>query len=234
MKSIMKHYASKFNMIKNLLKKENPTIVEIGAHYGEDSLRFLEAFRDIQLFCFEPDPRNIAIFKKYVNDSRVKLFEIALSSDKGTSTFYQAYQEYKLDRIPSKYDWIDKKDYIGKHLNNSGASSLKKGYSHVLNEQIEVNTERYDTWCEENSVDSVDFVWMDVQGAERDVIDGMGDKIQNIKFMWMEYGEDAYEDGMSRSDTLLLMRNKGFAEVRRHSNPGAKGDILFINRQFAL
>jgi FkbM family methyltransferase len=228
----MKHYASKFNMIRYLLKKENPTIVEIGAHYGEDSLRFLEAFRDVNLFCFEPDPRNVEIFKKYVNDDRVKLFEVALSDKKGKANFYQSYQEYNQSTIPGKYDWISKEEYVEKRLNNSGSSSLKKGYPHILNEQIEVSTERYDTWCKENNIDNVDFVWMDVQGAERDVINGMGEEIQNIHFIWMEYGEEAYEDGMNRNDTLILMNTKGFQEVREFSNYTPQGDILFVNRKF--
>lgn len=229
MKSVMKHYASKFNMIRYLLKKENPTIVEIGAHYGEDSLRFLEAFRDVNLFCFEPDPRNVEIFKKYVNDDRVKLFEIALSDEKGKANFYQSYQEYNQSNTPDKYNWINKEDYIEKRLNNSGASSLKKGYAHTLQSPIEVETDRFDNWCKQNRIDEIDFVWLDVQGAEKEVIEGMGDAIENIKYIWLEYGEIFYEGGMDRKDTLLLMNKKGFQEVREFSDHTSQGDILCIN-----
>ena len=42
-----------------------PVVVEIGAHYGEDSYYFLETFEEIELYCFEPDPRNIEMIKKY-------------------------------------------------------------------------------------------------------------------------------------------------------------------------
>ena len=36
-------------------------IVEVGAHYGEDTLRFLKFFPNSNIYCFEPDPRNILI-----------------------------------------------------------------------------------------------------------------------------------------------------------------------------
>ena len=36
--SIMKNYSKKFHNIKNLIKNKEPVIVEIGAHFGEDTL----------------------------------------------------------------------------------------------------------------------------------------------------------------------------------------------------
>lgn len=230
MKNVMKHYAPKFNMIKSVLKKDDPTIVEIGAHYGEDSLRFLESFSKVNLICFEPDPRNIKIFKKYVNDERVKLFELALSNKKGKAKFYQSYQKYKQDNTPEKYDWIQKEEYINNNLNSSGASSLKKGYSHVLDKPIEVETNRFDTWYKENNIGEIDFVWLDVQGAEREVIEGMGKEIENIKYFWLEYGETFYEGGMSRQDTIALMEQKGFKIDQRFSDTTSQGDMLCVNQ----
>lgn len=231
MKNVMKHYAPKFNMIKSILKKDDPTVVEIGAHYGEDSLRFLESFSKVNLICFEPDPRNIKMFKKYVNDERVKLFELALSNEKGKAKFYQSYQQYKQDKIPEKYDWIQREEYIKNDLNNSGSSSLKKGYFHVLDTPIEVETNRFDTWYKENNIGEIDFVWLDVQGAEREVIEGMGKEIENIKYFWLEYGETLYEGGMNRQDTIALMEEKGFKIVERYSDSTKQGDILCVNQK---
>ena len=90
-------------------------------------------------------------------------------------------------------------DYVDKKLNNSGSSSLKKGYKSVLGETITVKTQRFDSWYKENNIGEIDFCWIDVQGAEKDVFDGMGDDIKHIKYIWVEYGETGYEDGMNRN-----------------------------------
>ncbi len=74
----MKKYKRKFDVFKVILSKNNPTIVEIGAHFGEDSMRFAEAFPEAQIHCFEPDPRCIEVFKKYVKNKRIILYELTL------------------------------------------------------------------------------------------------------------------------------------------------------------
>ena len=218
-------------MIKKIVGKEDPLIVEIGAHYGEDSLRLVETFNGVQLYCFEPDPRNIVAFKKYINDARIQLFEIALSDTTGVAEFYQSYQEYNETDLPTKYDWIDQEVYLKESLNNSGSSSLKKGYKFVLNDSILVKTQRFDEWSEENGIQEVDFAWIDVQGAEKEVLDGMGDAIRKIKLIWIEYGETQYMGALRRSETINYLYNRGFIPVEKFSSQGNAGDLLFLRKK---
>lgn len=225
----MKHYYEKFNMFKNILDLEDPIIVEVGAHYGEDSLRFTEAFENPTVYCFEPDPRNIEIFKKHVVNSKVRLFEVALSDNNGEAEFFQSYDEKGSEAVPSKYDWINLDDYKNNKLSNSGSSSLRRGYGKTLPESIKVKTERFDTWFENNNISNVDLVWMDVQGAERSVLEGMGEKIKNIRFIWVEYGELGYEGAMSRQETVKYMTNKSFSVLEEYSDKSQSGDLMFCN-----
>jgi len=225
--SVMKHYKEKFSLIRKIIAKENPTIVEVGAHYGEDSMRFLETFPKAKIYCFEPDPRNIEVFKQYVTDPRAILNTTALAAEDGTAEFYQSYQPSEV-QVPEKYDWIDQSVYDGKKINSSGASSLKKGHAHLLGPPISVKTGRFDTWyAAHDEVVEIDLVWIDVQGAEKDVIDGMGDAAKNIRFVWVEYGELQYEDALSRLETVSLMKTLGFSVVEPLSDSGSAGDLLF-------
>jgi len=229
----MKKYKKKFDIFKILIEKQDPVIVEIGAHYGEDSVRFTEVFDNATIYCFEPDPRNIAIFKKYIQDPRIKLFECALSNEEGHATFYQSYQELTQDQVPEKYDWISPDDYRQYNVNSSGASSLKKGFSDVVAESIMVQTKRYDLWSKENNVTNVDIAWIDTQGSENLVIEGMGNEISNIKLIWIEYGETFYEGGMSKQETIKLLSSRGFEVLKDFPSDLSKGDLLFV-RQGAM
>ena len=130
--------------------------------------------------------------------------------------------------MPEKYDWIDQSVYDGKKINSSGASSLKKGHAHLLGAPISVKTGRFDTWyAAHDEVDEIDLVWIDVQGAEKDVIDGMGDAAKNIRFVWVEYGELQYEGALTRLETVNLMKTLGFSAVEPLSDYGSAGDLLF-------
>ena len=213
-------------MFKAILGKEDPVIVEIGAHYGEDTLRFLEVFPQSTLYCFEPDPRNICIFERYVDDPRATLFTTALSSAPGTAMFYQSYQASNAP-VPEKYDWIDTTIYKETKANSSGASSLKRGHKDVLMTPITVPTERFDKWHQDHQIGPVDLVWLDVQGAEREVIEGMGDAIDSVSLIWAEYGETGYEGAMTRAETINLLKTKNFVLVPQLSGDDPTGDLLF-------
>lgn len=230
--SWMKHYGDKFESFKQVILEDSPVIVEIGAHFGEDSVRFTEAFPGCTVFAFEPDPRCISVFKKYVDNDRVHLVEVALSDKDGDSSFYQSFDNKIEDKVPEKYDWISVEDYNNNKLSNSGSSSLKKGYQNKLGE-ISVPTRRFDTWFSNAGLDKIDLVWIDVQGAEKEVIEGFGEIIQSVKYLWVEYGESQYEGALSREETISFMAEKGMSFVPSHSSPAfsPQGDLLFCNRQ---
>jgi len=228
--SYMKKYKKKFNMFKVIIGKDDPVILEVGAHFGEDSLRFAEAFPKATVHCFEPDPRCVEVFKKYVNNPRIHLHEIALSNVNGELEFFQSFNESE-DQVPEKYDWISEEDYINLKLGNSGSSSLKKGYDKVLSESIKVEAIRYEDWAVKNNIVEVDLLWIDVQGAEKDVLDGMAGSIENVRFIWIEFGELQYEDALSREETVEYISNKGFKLIDHFSSKGEAGDLLFMRNK---
>ena len=225
----MKKYQKKFNIFKVILDKEDPIIVEVGAHYGEDSVRFTETFKNCTVYCFEPDPRNVKVFKKYVDSPQIHLFEYALSNEEGTAEFYQSFQDFKNDKVPDKYDWISAEDYKEYNINSSGASSLKKGYEHSLEETVTVKTKRFDNWMVENDLTAVDLLWIDVQGAEEEVIDGASTELRNVNFIWIEYGETMYDGGLSKMQTIALLSSKGFKVLKDFPSSTETGDLLFYN-----
>jgi len=233
MKAYMRGYESKFAFFAELLtgSAARPIrILEVGAHFGEDTQRFLHALGDRvdKIYCFEPDPRSAEVFEKHMSDERVILFKVALSNKNGTLPFYQSHNPNEIS-VPEKYGWIEGRDYKELKLGNSGSSSLKKGYHLTLGEPINVDTIRYDDWAIKNSVGSIDLAWIDVQGAERDVIEGMGAVIENVKHIWIEFGEMQYEGAMSFTETVDLMKSKGFALIGTSTtNPvNNSGDALF-------
>ena len=238
MKAYMKGYESKFNFFYRLLTEytENSLeILEIGAHFGEDTQRFLDIFdkKIEKIYCFEPDPRSIEIFKKHVNDDRAILYQLALSDKECELPFYQSYNPNETT-VPKKYEWIKPEDYVDLKLAGTGASSLKKGYHLASKDPIYVKSVRYDDWAEKNKIDSIDLAWIDVQGAEKDVIEGMGRRINDISFVWIEYGEMFYEGSMNRGETVKLMSTKNFIEMPGASSKQKQGDILFVNKKLVM
>ena len=78
----------------------------------------------------------------------------------------------------------------------------------------EVQIVRLDTFCELNNIDHIDYLHIDVQGAEKFVIEGLG--ILKPYFIFAETCEFAtYESGITTEEFDSYMNNLGYEIVKR-------------------
>ena len=233
--------------IRQLLDKDNPTILEIGAHKGEDTLKFLHEFPNIRIFSFEPDPRCIRNFKKNVIDKRCTLIEAAISDTDGETVLYMStgwpIKVPKILRIlGGKRFWTflisSYRRYRGTEKDWTGSSSIKKSISGSkrwpwlkFDKRVRVKTLSLDTWAQMNNINSVDFAWVDVQGAEKDLIKGAAHTLKSTRYFYTEYGATScYSDAMSKEETIELLCKHGFRLIPKYCD---RNNLLFANRAFS-
>lgn len=198
--------------IKEIIGKDNPVILECGAHDGTTTKEFLKRFPYIKLFCFEPDPRNVIKFKKNVQDNRCKLIEVAISHMNGKILLHQSYA--------SSFEHTD-------------SSTIKQTSNHMKNfpwmlykEPILVNTMRLDTWREKNNIGDVDFIWADVEGAEEELIKGAIKTLDCTHYFYTEYSNmEIYNNEITLDDIKNLLPN--FVMIKCWIK-----DVLFQNKRF--
>lgn len=171
--------------LRKLLNKDNPLILEVGANVGSSTLEFLQVFPEARVYCFEPEPRAIALFKQYVQSNNVTLVETAIGQHNGNITFHQS------DGVAELKDW---------HM--SGSIRAPKTVTDIwpslrFEKQIEVPIMRLDDWAALSGVEAVDFIWADVQGAEGDLIAGATNVLGNTKYFYTEYGTSEWYEGQA-------------------------------------
>tara|TARA_B100001093_G_scaffold520517_1_gene617468 strand:- start:27401 stop:28105 length:705 start_codon:yes stop_codon:yes gene_type:complete len=223
--------SEKHPYISQRINNESPIIIEVGAHFGTDTSIMLNQYKNPSIYCFEPDPRNIEIFHRNVNSNAVKFFPYAVSNaEKENVPFFQATSKVT-EKMLEKYNWIDKKEFVEKKLARSSASSLKKGHEAVKNaNQILVDTITLDTWNSQYNLPVVDLLWIDVQGAEKEVLEGAKELLLKTRYVWVEYGEIEYEGGMDLAETKKQL-GKNFSLATIGSYLRKKGDALFKNKK---
>jgi 2-O-methyltransferase len=209
--------------IARLVAKADPVILEIGCNDGKDTVEFLELFANSRVFCFEPEPRAIERFKRTVGDRPgVTLVEMALSDRTGTTTFHRSSghrNEEQRQGGPETWDL-------------SGSIRKPKAHLHMhpwikFEETIPVMTSTLDDWVERQGLELVDFIWMDVQGAERDVIRGARRTLARTRYLYTEYGALEFYEG--QADLIELVRQlPDFRLATRY-----RGDALFAHRSLA-
>lgn len=93
---------------------------------------------------------------------------------------------------------------------------------------ITIKTANLDTFCNEQGIETIDFIWMDVQGAEIDIIQGGQNTLTKTRFIYTEYSRMELYEGQA---TLrqLLKQLKTFKILVKYPK-----DVLLQNKKFEL
>jgi FkbM family methyltransferase len=193
-------------------------LIEIGVHFGEDTRKFREMFPTAHIVGFEPDPRNIAIIRDTGIDRLCEFHPVALSDRNEVRTFYMSSGKatHDTDRQHLENDW-------------SSSSSLKRPTGHLdLHKWITFPTTAQVECMRLDDVptlkgETVDFMWVDVQGAEDIVFSGAKDVLSRTRYVYTEYATDLYEGQLNR-DQLLALFGPAWGVIHDFG-----GDILLKN-----
>lgn len=173
-----------------------PLMLELGCNDGGDSQKFVRTVPALELHCIEPDPRPIAQFKAKQWPCSVKLHEIAIGAIDGEMQFWQSSGTTK---GAMKADW----DLSGSLVKPTG--HLRKSPWCTFDQQIMVPVRRLDSFWEDRlGCRRIDFLWMDVQGAEADVFAGGVEALQRVRFLYTEFNswkEQLYEGALTLEQT---------------------------------
>jgi len=174
-----------------------PVIVEIGAHEGEDSRLFLEAMPRARLFCFEPERRVGAALAKNLKayGERVTICCEAVGATDGYVPFYAS-----TGAAGGRVDW-------------TLSGSIRRPTGHLIRSpEIRFKSPemvpciRLDTWLGRHpEIDNIELIWADVQGAQRDLIEGGRETLGRSQYLYIECHQQPLYDGEPTQEELLEM-----------------------------
>jgi 2-O-methyltransferase len=207
--------------LHGLLGNDVQVILEVGANDGADTLRLLAEFPDAVVHCFEPDPRARVEFGKRVTSERACLYPYAIGAHDGVTRFFESS-----GAPPGREDEYPD----GWHLSGSIRSPRAHLEAHPwcrFDSTIDVSVRTLDTWCAAAGVQSVDFIWADVQGAEADLILGGGSALVRTRYLYTEYNNDELYEGQPNLDRILHLL-PGWAVRHLYED-----DVLLENRSLS-
>lgn len=200
--------------IRKYLQTETPVILEIGSSKGQDTERMLKAFHYPRIFCFDPDPRIKShwFLKKFCTFGKFIRYEkIALCNTDG---------KIPLRISLGKVNHVLGKNEIAEWDLSSTIKTPTKNYKKEFpwinfDTWIWVKCSKLDTWTKRGMKDLrrggftfIDFIWMDVEGAEKDVIQGGTETLRKTRYMYLEcHDKKLFEEQSSIDDIMALLPN---------------------------
>lgn len=216
--------------LQKIFRDDEPlTIFEIGACEGEDTIRYLRRMPRATVRTFEPLPENQAIIRENFSRygvTRATLVPVALADKIGEAEFHVSSGRPR-EEFAGK-DW----NYGNKSSSLLAPASDQPMHGWIeFNETIKVPTDTLDHYCQTAGVDHIDFIHMDVQGAEYLVLQGAKAMLRNVTAIWLEVStKELYRGQALDQDIRRLMRDAGFRlGYSRYQDDGIEGDHLYLN-----
>lgn len=188
-----KEYQSLFNEVeffRKLIKTKEPIIFDVGAHRGESVKYFKEIWPNSKIYSFEPDPESFEILSQYKD--LASMHNLAMSNSSGMQVFYR--------QTISSLNSLSK---VNKQSNDS------IGYAKTaLNDGVDVTVVTGFDFCEKNEINKIDFLKIDTQGFEENVLLGFGEKLKNVGVITVEISFfDFYEKKSSFYEIEKLIKD---------------------------
>lgn len=226
---ILKDSPLKNDLLKLFKKKDKLTILDIGGCEGEESIRYSRIFPFSSIYLFEPLPENqklvTANIIKY-NAKNIKLVPLAVSNVEGISQFHVSSGHPKNQSNNLDWDFGNKSSSLLPPEKNNIASWL------IFDKIINVQTITLDSFLNQNKIKEIDFVHMDVQGAELKVLMGANNHIKNIKSMWLEVSNiELYKSQPLTREIENFMDANGFYLIKSEMQ-GQVGDQFYLNKKY--
>ncbi len=190
--------------------KEPLFIVDLGANMGLSSLYFQNRFKNAKIVCVEPVEDNV---KMIINNMRNNNFnwvieKAAIQSKEGTVTLY-----------PN--EWWSSCTVVEDIANRRQMNKERFEYHLKLN-PVEVEAIPVDIILDRNSIEIVDILKMDIEGAEEDAILNSSKWLNRVKILIIEI-HDKYVD---RGKIQNVLFNNNYERVIGRSGP----TDVFINK----
>ena len=189
-------FSSRYQIIPPELPRFEPKVIyDIGAHIGIASLFFAMRYPKARLYGFEPLPLNYEVCTlNYHNLRDAKALPWAIGARSGTAAFEFANSDLR-----------------GGHLTNQGSLGGANGWS-----KLEVPVFSVLDLVRRQGFAPPDFLKIDTEGAEADVLEGIGDLAPNIQRLLVEtHGEEV------ELKCLRWLLEHGF--IIRHVHEAAPG-----------
>lgn len=192
------------------LLPENAVVIDIGSFDGKDAVELADVL-NTEVHCFEPDQDSFKKIKAR-NDDRLILWKYAVGAWHGRGPWVKSPNHPQSNSMHAPL----KHTKVFPHIKFS-----KRSY------MVECTT--LDNWHRSVLKKPVDLIWIDVNGAEGDVIKGATNVLKLTKYLYIEFQEvELYKGAMNREKTMLRLPD--FELVGEYNFEGNYGNLLLKNK----
>jgi FkbM family methyltransferase len=193
---------------------ESPVVIDCGAYSGDDSIEMSALWPSGTIHAFEPVPELFELLKANTSPSpNIHCHQLAISDHRGVARMY-----------------------ISSGASNA-SSSLLEPDEHVIahplitfNKLESVQITTFADWARSAGLSRVDFLWLDMQGAELMALKASEDLLRTVTMIHAEVSlTNTYHGTSLYPELRRWLEGKGFSVLREAIPRGWNmGNVLFL------
>ncbi len=190
------------NLVVRSFIKENDVVFDVGANVGDWSIQALRK-ANVEIHAFEPVEHSADEYARRILFDRVHLNRCALSCGAGKTLMFASgpIEAGQVDASQASSFWE-------KNL----------AYHKVTSTPVLVRIQKLDDYCEHHGIKKIDFLKIDVEGAEFAVLQGAGEMLKKTSIVQFEYNYTYREAKTTLLAVRELLRPFGFKIHRMTSD----------------
>ena len=224
------HKRKIINFLKIKIKSDRINLfLDVGAHHGETIDLFSKNFSIKKLISFEASPKSFKklfsrkdFFKKRYKCTNIILENVALGSENKKVKI----KEFVESSSSTIQDIDQNSKYYKKKFRFLNFIGTKKVF-----EETEIDITKFKDYLEIKKINNIDFLKIDTEGYEYEIIKGMEKKLKDVKLLYFEHHYDLMiKKNYTFFDISKILKDHNFRKIYKIKMPFRKVfEYIYIN-----
>ncbi len=219
-----------FNFLKKKGLKSFDIFFDVGAHRGESIELFSRNFDIKNIYSFEPSKINFEVLKN--NLKKIKKKNKKINTTIENLALGEDNKDIKIKHLSeSSSSTINEIDIDSKYFKKKSIFLYKKKDNKFYKEESTTQIKLSD-YLINNNIKKIDFLKIDTEGYEMNVLKGLGDQFKNVSIIMFEHH---YHNMLLKNykfhDINYLLKKNNFSQIYKYKMPFRKTfEYVYVRR----
>ena len=220
----------KYSFLRKKISNNINIFIDIGAHHGDSINEFLKIFSIKKIYAFEPSKKNFIKLKEKVaktekrNNVKIKIFPFGIGKKEEILPLNEITDGVSntFNRLNVNSIYLKKKKFITTFF----------GIKKFIKDKVPTKIIRLKDFIEEEKINKIDFIKIDTEGFEFNILLGLEEDIKKVKFILFEHHYDnMIVKNYKYKDIHKLLIDHGFQKIFKTKMPFRKSfDYIYENK----
>ena len=219
-----------YSFLKKKIFNKISIFIDVGAHHGDTINEFLKIFSIEKIYAFEPSKKNLIKLKnkaakiEKIKNTKVKIFPFGLGNKEEILELNEI-----ADGVSNTFNNLN---FNSSYFRKKKLITTLFGIKKFIKDKAPTKIIRLKEFLKKEKINKIDFIKIDTEGFEFNILLGLEEDIKKVKFILFEHHYDnMIIKDYKYKDIHKLLLDHGFQKIFKTKMPFRKSfDYIYENK----